>query len=319
MTDARRTRVAFIGSKSMGVHVLRTLLAEVRPPHALVGAVTLDDREDARSALGELGATAAARGLPLVVASDADGGHSAVADMRPDVVILCGWYAIVPLRRFATSSFFGLHAGPLPRYRGGAPVVWQIIEGQREIGLTLFRLAPRADAGDIVAQGQVPLAAHETVADAIARLDPLAVRLLEAQLPRILDGTVRLRPQDHARATYYPQRSPADGEIDPSWGCVRVHDFVRAQTAPYPGAFARLAGGRILRVWLTEPLPAEHAEPGRVSLRGARATVGCGEGSVRIVSASIDAEPARPPADLLRGVTSLPAPGIATTAGGRAR
>jgi methionyl-tRNA formyltransferase len=304
VTDLTGRRVVFVGSKSMGVRVLATLVADVCPPHVLAGAITLDDRDDARSCLSRISEVAGAARLPLVIARDAREGHAALAEMRPDLVILCGWYAMIPLRAYR-AAFYGFHAGPLPRYRGGAPVVWQIMEGERAIGLTLFRLSSRADAGDIVAQSDVPLGPNETVATALGRLDDLAVRLLGTSLPRILDGSVRLTPQDHARATTYPQRSPSDGEIDLTRGARRVHDFVRAQTAPYPGAFVPLADGRILRVWLTEPMPDRHAEAGRLSVTADGAIIGCGEGSVRILSASIDGEPQRPPADLLRGAPRL--------------
>jgi methionyl-tRNA formyltransferase len=308
VTDLPGRRVVFVGSKSMGVRVLETMIADVSAPHTLVGAITLDDRDDARSCLGRLRDVAGAARLPLVVARDARDGHSALADMRPDIAILCGWYAMVPLRGFR-AAFFGFHAGPLPRYRGGAPVVWQIIEGERSIGLTLFRLSSRADAGDVVARSHVPLGPNETVATALGRLDDLAVRLLRRSLPRILDGSVRLTPQDHARATTYPQRSPRDGEIDLTRGARRVHDFVRAQTAPYPGAFVRSADGRILRVWRTEPMPDRDAEAGSLTVTADGAIIGCGEGSVRILSASIDGEPQRPLADLLRGIRPRPRSG----------
>lgn len=303
--------VGFVGSKSMGAGILRVLVDEVRGPHRVGGAVTLDDRSDPRSALADIRATAAERDVPLMIAPDAAAGVAALASLRPDLVILCGWYKLVPLRLFPGVPFYGFHAGPLPRYRGGAPVVWQIIEGQREIGLTLFRLSDRVDAGDIVAQGTVPLAEAETVAEATARLNALATRLLRDHLPAMLSGTVALRPQDERTASNYPQRSRSDGLIDLTQPCARVHDFVRAQTAPYPGAFLRLPDGRKLRVWRTEPVPTEHAEPGSVSHHPAGTLVGCGKGSVRIVHASVDGGPAAAPADLLCGVTSLtgrPAP-----------
>lgn len=226
-------------------------------------------------------------------------------ERRPGVAIVCGWYAMIPVRG-STTELLGFHAGPLPRYRGGAPVVWQIIEGERTIGLTLFRLDARPDAGDIVAQSSVPLDPSEDVAVALDRLDDPAVRLLRTSLPGILGGTARTFPQDHSRATTYPQRSPDDGEVDLTRGAFRVHDFVRAQAAPYPGALVRSVDRRILRLWMTEPMPDRDAAPGDVSLTADGPAIGCGRGSVRVVAASIDGEPERPLVDTLRGMRLRP-------------
>lgn len=302
----------------MGHRALHLLVDEPLPSLLPVGAIFPDDRDDPRSALVELQATAARYHLRQVVAPDPESAYLALANMRPDIVLVCGWYKVIPLWRFGGIPFYGFHAGPLPRYRGGAPVVWQIINGEREIGLTLFRLAETIDGGDIVAQGAVSLASNETVLNAAERLEHLAAAVLRAYLPRIIDGTVVLRPQDHSRATSYPQRLPEDGEIDLSWPCARVHDFVRAQTAPYPGAFIRLPDGRTLRVWRTESLPSEHGEAGLVLQTARGPTVGCGDGSVRILAASIDGEMTRPVTELLRDVRSLSMIGAAATPRGRA-
>lgn len=307
MIDRPGRRVAFVGSKSMGLRVLETMHAGIRQPNVLALAITLDDRGDPRSCLAGFRDVTARLHLPLTVAGDADEGHAVLRGLRPDVVIVCGWYAMIPLRD-PRADLFGFHAGPLPRYRGGAPVVWQIIAGERRIGLTLFRLSSRPDAGDIVARSDVPLAPDEDVAIALRRLDELAVRLIRGSLPAIVAGSVLTRPQDHSRATTYPQRSPEDGEIDLYLEARRVHDFVRAQTTPYPGAFVRAADGRILRLWMTKPMPDVHAEPGEISLTADGPLIACGKGSVRVLAATIDGETERPLQDLLHGIRLRPRP-----------
>lgn len=266
-------RVAFLGSKALGRRVLETAIEIVASPHEIVGVCCPDDAHDARSELTAFQALADRHGL--VVARDPQ-------ELDFDAGLVCGWYRLLSADR----NLYALHASPLPRYRGFAPITWQIINGESEIGLSLFKITERLDEGPIVAQGTVPLAPDETIADALERITALAQSLVRAHLPDVLDGGVALAEQDHSHATYCGRRRPEDGRIDWTWPAKRIHDFVRAQTRPYPGAYTTLAGGEVLRVWRTEVDPRTYmAVPGRIC---EPRLVGCGEGAIRLV----DVEPA---------------------------
>jgi methionyl-tRNA formyltransferase len=296
------TRVAFLGSKDTGLAVLGTLLDRVRAPHAMVGVVTPDDRGDARSRLAELQAAAGA--IPLVIATTRAETERALAEWKPDVAFVAGWYSVLPLAKHPDTAFYGFHYSPLPRYRGNAPVVWQILQGEREIGLTLFRFSEGMDEGDIVAQDGVALDEDQGIGDALRLLDARAIGLLERHLPALLDGSATLTPQDHSRATYVGARVPDDGLIDWTLPARRIHDFVRAQTRPYPGAFTTLPDGRTLRIWRTQVDPRSYfGLPGGVAERHDGAVVvTCGEGAIRILDAEIDGEPPTSPDAILKSI-----------------
>jgi methionyl-tRNA formyltransferase len=63
-----------------------------------------------------------------------------------------------------------------------------------------------------------------------------------------VDGTLTFTPQDEARASVWPGRTPEDGRIQSAMRVADVERLVRATTHPYPGAFVDGAGGR-LRIW----------------------------------------------------------------------
>jgi len=178
-----------------------------------------------------------------------------VARLKPDLILVAGWYYLVPreLRRVAPKGAVGLHGSLLPKYRGGAPLVWAMIHGEKETGVTLFYLEDGVDEGDIIGQESFSLGETETIADALTKLDEAAQRLLERTLPLLAKGQAPRLSQNHAEATTFPQRSPADGEIDWSWSVKRIRDFIRAQTRPYPGAFTRIDGKKVI-LWDAEVL-----------------------------------------------------------------
>lgn len=263
-------RFAFIGSKHVGLRVLQAAHETIGPAHEFVGIVTPDDRDDTRSVHDELHAYAADHAIPVADNVDAD------------VALVCGWYHLLPVDG---TRLYGFHASPLPRYRGQAPVPWQIINGETAVGLTLFRMTEGIDEGPIVAQDSVPLGSEDTVADALAGIGELAVGMTAAHLPAILEGTETVHPQDDSQATYCGIRRPEDGLIDWSWPARRIHDFVRAQTRPYPGAFTVVPSGDLAHVWRTRPDPRSWiAVPGTVCQVDAdELVVGCGDGALRVL------------------------------------
>jgi methionyl-tRNA formyltransferase len=288
-------RVAFIGSKPLGLAVLRAVADALPEPHELVGAICAEDHRDRRSKLGEFADFLDSRGVELVVAGTTTEALKALRSWRTSVAVVCGWYRILPVGEVEGCDFYGLHASSLPRYRGYAPVVWQIIQGEPRIGLSFFKLDDGLDSGEVVAQVSFELSREQGVGDALQSLEIHAVNLVREHLPLLLEGTATLRGQNHALATYCGPRRPEDGVIDWNWPATRIHDFVRAQSRPYPGAFAWLGDSesrcRVI-VWRT----VIHAHPyvgvpGRMArVAPGEVIVACGSGAVRLLEVQIEDE-----------------------------
>jgi methionyl-tRNA formyltransferase len=288
------SRVAFLGSKEAGLRVLDRLLA-VREAE-VVAVACPDDRADTRSRLSAFEERCRAREVPLTLVETVAELDTWLTAAAPTLALVSGWYQRIPVERHPDVAFFGFHASLLPRYRGGAPLPWQIINGEGKIGLSFFELVARLDAGRILAQAEQAMGDDETIADALAWVERTAGALVDEHLPALLRGDAALRVQDERQATYCSQRYPGDGLIDWRAPAARVHDFVRAQTRPYPGAFTHLADGRLMRVWRTALDPRPYlGPPGGVCERHSdRVVVACGEGALALLEVSVDGEP---PAD----------------------
>jgi methionyl-tRNA formyltransferase len=286
------SRVAFLGSKEAGLRVLERVLA-TREAH-VVAVACPDDRADARSRLDAFEERCRARDVPLTLVGKAAELDAWLSASAPGLALVSGWYQRIPVERHPDVAFFGLHASALPRYRGGAPIPWQIINGEGKVGLSFLELVAELDAGRIVAQLERKLTDEETIADALAWLEEMAPALVGEHLPALLRGDATLHAQDESCASYCSQRYPGDGLIDWRAPAARVHDFIRAQTRPYPGAFTRLADGRVVRVWRTALDPRPYlGPPGGVCERHPdRVVVACGEGALALLEVTVDGEPA---------------------------
>ncbi len=209
---------------------------------------------------------------------------AAVREADPDLIFVVGWSQLV-LDEFIgipRHGVFGMHPTLLPRHRGRAAIPWAILSGLAKTGVTLFEIADgTADSGPIVGQVEVPLADDETATTLYDKLTEAHVELVRRLVPQLLDGTAPRTPQDTRRASAWPKRTPADGIIDWETRAPYLHDWVRAQSRPYPGAFTFLGDERVV-VWRARSIELDETAPAGtvVGRDGEDAIVACGEGGL---------------------------------------
>lgn len=222
-------------------------------------AVTLpDDKARTKSGRVYLDEFCAERGVPLVKTPHVNDPTFVefLRQEQPDWLFIIGWSQIAGpgVLRAARRGVVGMHPTLLPEGRGRAAIPWAIIKGLTETGVTMFVLDEGVDTGPILAQLRLPLAPDETATSLYARVDDAHARLMRETWPQIAAGTANPRAQDERRATVWPGRTPADGELLPSMTVAEAERLVRAVTRPYPGAFVRDApNARVIRVWAGRP------------------------------------------------------------------
>jgi methionyl-tRNA formyltransferase len=271
-------RVLILGSKRLCLRMTERFVAIDR--NSVGGIVTFDDSADTRSALGALLDFGSRLAIPVHVARDRRHAESLIADARVDLCIVLNWYWLLGRACLASvpRGFLGVHMSPLPRYRGSSPVVWQLINGEPEVGFSVFTLAEDMDSGDLWAQGAVPVGADDEIAEVLSRLETAVGATFDTLYPALLNETARAFPQPNVTPTYCVARLPDDGGIDFTQSARRCHDFVRAQSRPYPGAFTIHEGERLV-IWRTEALDMTYfGRPGQVArVADDRIAVICGD------------------------------------------
>jgi methionyl-tRNA formyltransferase len=250
-------RALFVGSKRMGLRCLAAMHATC--PEALVGIVTLDDSADTRHALGDLQHFGRTHRLPVTIVATRAEADRAIRDATPDMVVVCGWYWMIGPETLAVAprGFVGVHNSLLPRYRGAAPIVWAMLNGETRVGLSVYSLTHGMDDGDIWAQAQTEVGADDYISCVLDRLEDACEEMIARVFPRLLDGTIQPVPQDPALATFGARRRTEDGRIQWSRTAEQIYRFIRAQSAPYPGAFTT-CGGRRLTIWKARPFMAPY-------------------------------------------------------------
>lgn len=296
-------RLLFMGSKNAGLIALRRLLAQL-PEGCIQGVLCPDDRLDQRTEYPSFQLLAQENNLNFHLVQNNKETAELIGLYQPHTVLVHGWYRIIPLEMFPDIDFFGFHYSHLPQYRGFAPIVWQIINGERRLGVSFFAFGEGIDDGELVDQRFFELAAHEDIADAIGKANHLVASMLDEFLPQWLAGKVNVYPQAKGPVSYCGRRAPEDGRIDWRTAAESVHNFIRAQARPYPGAFSLLPSGRVVRFWKSEIEPRQfYGVPGAVvDFTPDAIIVACRTGAVRVLLAEIERDATEESACTLRSL-----------------
>lgn len=136
---------------------------------------------------------------------------------------------------------YNLHSSLLPKYRGAAPINWAVINGEKETGVTSFKLQHNIDTGDILFQEKVDINPDETAGELHDRLMILGSQVVLKTVNSIKTGTIELKIQNDVEVTHAPKIFTKDCEIDWNNKVQKIYDFIRG-LSPYPGAWTKVDG-----------------------------------------------------------------------------
>jgi methionyl-tRNA formyltransferase len=167
-----------------------------------------------------------------------------------------------------------LHGSLLPQYRGAAPINWAVINGEKETGVTTFKLKHEIDTGDILMQESFPIEENETAGDVHDKMKGIGARVLVETVKGIADGTLEERPQSTDEGPQPIASGPSSSlkhapkiftetcNIDWRRSIDEIHNLIRG-LSPFPCAFTEL-GDKTIKIFRGEKeLSLPTSKPGR--------------------------------------------------------
>ncbi len=244
-------KIIFMGTP---VFALPSLDAMHSSLHHLEAVVTRPDRPKGRGHRLQLAPAAEwARNKAIDIARPTrmqDRSFQAwLKEKRPDLIVTVAYGRILPpeILNLPRLGCINLHASYLPAYRGAAPIHRAVIEGAQCSGVSIIKLIPELDAGDIIIQEKEPLFLSDTAGTLHDRLAEKGSSLLVRAIDALAEGTAEPVPQDHEQATYAPPLRNDEERLD--WNLTPLELFNRIRGFnPWPGAYTTFKGKR-LKVW----------------------------------------------------------------------
>jgi methionyl-tRNA formyltransferase len=283
-------RTVFFGTADLACASLEALIGF--PPVSVVSVVTRPDRPRGRHlkvSPSPVKALALTRGLAVLQpekARDADFVRQ-LADLRPELVVVAAYGQILPrtLLDVPRLGCLNVHASLLPKYRGAAPIQWALLNGDPESGVTIMKMDPGLDTGDILTQDVTAITPDDDAISLHNRLASLGANLLIKTIPDYAAGRIVPRRQPAEGAVYAPKITREDGRLDWNQPARALWNRIRA-LVPWPGTFVFVNADskpQMLKIWRADVSGTERGTPGEVlRVDKSGVVVACGQDALRL-------------------------------------
>lgn len=279
-------RIVFMGSADFGICALETLMEY----HKVVGVVSTPAKPKGRgrkTVESPISSYARNRNIePILTPQNLKNPELAktLSELKADIFVVVA-FRILPEMIFSIPPLgtINIHASLLPLYRGAAPIQRAIESGEKETGVTIFRIDKGIDTGKLILQKKVQISDQETTPELYMRLSRLGAQALVESIDMLQKGTIHPLKQDNSNATNAPKLSKMEAKIDWSETNINIFNKIRA-FKPFPGTFMVMNGKRIAVEWAYPLDENTSKKPGTVTKSGSDfIDVQCGKGVLRII------------------------------------
>ncbi|WP_267201724.1 methionyl-tRNA formyltransferase [Limosilactobacillus kribbianus] len=152
-----------------------------------------------------------------------------IIELQPDLMITAAYGQFLPTKLLAAAKIaaINVHGSLLPKYRGGAPIQYSIINGDAETGVSIMYMVKKMDAGDVIAQRAIPIEKDDDAGTMFQKLSILGRDLLLETLPKLIAGDVHPVAQDPDKVVFSPNISSEQERIDYRMTAQQIDDKVR--------------------------------------------------------------------------------------------
>ncbi|AQW22012.1 methionyl-tRNA formyltransferase [Lentilactobacillus curieae] len=290
------TSIVFMGTPHFSVPILKGLVTNgydvkyaVTQPDRPVGRKHVLKKTPVREAAEELS-------IPVLAPAKLSGSDemSTIIETNPDLIITAAYGQFLPTKLLAAAKVaaVNVHGSLLPKYRGGAPVQYSIMNGDKQTGITILYMVKKMDAGDILSQKAIDIENDDDTETMFAKLSIVGRDLLLDTLPKVISGEIKPIPQVEEEVVFSPNIKPEEEVLDFSKSAFLVDAKVRA-LRPDPVAYTELNGKRT-KIWRSKVVDATtELAPGTVVLKSKHELqLAAGDGTVISI---IELQPAGKP------------------------
>ena len=302
-------KIVFMGTPSFAVASLKALLdAKMN----VVGVVTAPDKPAGRGMQLQQSAVkqfALEHQLPIAQPEKLKSPEffAQIQAWQPDIQIVVA-FRMLPesIWSYPPMGTLNVHGSLLPKYRGAAPINWALINGEKETGVTTFRLQHAIDTGDVLLQERIPITPNMTAGELHDTMMEVGAETLVKTLHGLIAGTIQSKPQEETLATLHaPKIFTKDCQIDWQQPVLQIHNLIRG-LAPFPGALTKV-DGKIVKLFSTSIVHENPKEPvGSFVTDGKTyARFACSDGYIQLNDIQWEGKKRMPVADFLRGYKKM--------------
>ena len=213
------TSIVFMGTPEFAVPILQSLIDN--PEYDVQAVLTQPDHHIGRKrTLHQSPVKELAEQYNIEVLQPAKLSKSPemekIISLQPDLMITAAYGQFLPTKLLAAAKIaaINVHGSLLPKYRGGAPIQYSIINGDKEPGVSIMYIVKKMDAGDIISQRSIPIEDTDDSGTMFKKLSLLGRDLLLETLPKLISGDVNPVAQDPDKVVFSPNITSEQEQID---------------------------------------------------------------------------------------------------------
>lgn len=199
----RDLKVIFMGTPEFAVPILQKLIENTN----VVLVVTQPDKLIGRKQIltkTPIKVEAEKNNIPVFQPETIKKDYIPILNANADIIITCAYGQIIPKEILDAPRLgcINVHASLLPKYRGGAPIHWCLLNGEEKTGITIMYMDEKMDNGDIISQEEYLILESDNVGTLHDKLSIIGANLLLKTLPSIVNGTNNRIKQKEEEVTF---------------------------------------------------------------------------------------------------------------------
>ncbi|HON57070.1 MAG TPA: methionyl-tRNA formyltransferase [bacterium] len=256
--------IVCFGINKRGVEILKHLIENGYNVTAVVS--------EAKKSCEEFINTSKRYSIPVLTFENinSDESYNTLKNLNADIFLIISYNQILKdlIIKIPKLGVFNCHGGKLPEYRGSSVLNWQIIKGEKKIGISIIKVDCGIDSGAIAKEAQFRINLNDDINYVTDKSIELFKDLVIDLLKDIENNRLKLKKQDEKKAQYYCKRLLDEGKINwQNMTDLEIHNLVRALTKPACGGAFCFYNNEKIFIWRTELLKETIiSTPGKVCL-----------------------------------------------------
>ena len=260
-------RIVFMGTPEFAVASLKKLL---EAGCNIVGVITAPDKTAGRGLQLQQSAVkkyAVEKGLNILQPEKLKSPEflTQLRSLRADLQVVVAFRMLPDLVwNMPPMGTVNLHGSLLPQYRGAAPINWAIINGEKETGVTTFKLQHEIDTGNILLTEKILIGEDETAGELHDRMKEIGAGLVLKTIQGLSENSLFETPQsalpngnEQTKLKTAPKLFTETCKINWEKPVDEIYDLIRG-LSPYPGAFTTLRD-KTLKIIKAEKIEGLHS------------------------------------------------------------
>ncbi|MBJ8349908.1 methionyl-tRNA formyltransferase [Streptococcus zalophi] len=298
------TKLIFMGTPDFSATVLEGLLTQ--PQYDILAVVTQPDRAVGRKKeikMTPVKNLALLHGIPVYQPERLSNSQELdqLMTLGADGIVTAAFGQFLPEKLLKSVDFaINVHASLLPKYRGGAPIHYALMNDEKETGVTIMEMVKQMDAGAMIAKAKLAITDEDNVGTLFDKLAIIGRDLLLESLPAYIKGELKPIAQEEDKATFSPNITPEEEQIDWQKPARTIFNQIRGMY-PWPVAYTFLNAKRF-KIYEASEVSGE-GHPGTIIKKTKKELiVAAGKGAISLKSVQLAGKPRMSVSDFLNGV-----------------